>query len=290
MVTDWTRLLAAHRVARAGAAPGAAAAERVPPRRARPASQRDLSQRRADLQRPRPHPRRWPDRHDAAAHGVGSRPTRAPRPGDRCDRRAAAARRRSRRPSSSAASSASGACAAWCSCGRWRRLVDPRAGVAGRVRAAVAVARHDEPAATDASGVDPSWRRRGLPARPGGPRAAVRLRVRRRGVPHSTGRDEARREDLRVRFGWHVDGVRKENVFGPTSRRRGDPAARHLRGAADHWATAVRRVSQNHAPRQVPESEPRASARPGRNSRASAPSGESERAPRGQRGPERERR
>ena len=29
-------------------------------------------------------------------------------------------------------------------------------------------------------------------------------------------RDEARREDLRVRFGWHVDGVRKENVFGRT--------------------------------------------------------------------------
>jgi hypothetical protein len=27
-------------------------------------------------------------------------------------------------------------------------------------------------------------------------------------------RDDVRREDLRVRFGWHVDGVRQENVFG----------------------------------------------------------------------------
>jgi hypothetical protein len=28
-------------------------------------------------------------------------------------------------------------------------------------------------------------------------------------------RDEARRDDLRMRFGWRVDGVRKANVFGP---------------------------------------------------------------------------
>jgi hypothetical protein len=35
-------------------------------------------------------------------------------------------------------------------------------------------------------------------------------------TPADREHDEARRDDLRRRFGWHVDSVRKENVFGAT--------------------------------------------------------------------------
>ena len=48
-------------------------------------------------------------------------------------------------------------------------------------------------------------------------------------------RDEARRDDLRVRFGWRVVGVRKANVFGPRRDieeilQRGIDEARRARG------------------------------------------------------------
>jgi hypothetical protein len=53
--------------------------------------------------------------------------------------------------------------------------------------------------------------------------------------------DKLRREDLDLRFGWQVDGVRKENLFGPGEDvgvilKRGIERARRALGRPTYFA------------------------------------------------------
>ncbi len=171
------------------------------------------------------------DRHDAAAHRVGPRPTRAPGPRDRRARRAAAARQLRRATSWSTASSGSRACAASCSCGRWRRSRSA-VGVAGRVDAATAVARP----ARACRARRRRCRSRSAASRSTGSTSACRSSAT---AVSTTARPSTstRRRTTHVattcgeRFGWRRRRRAQGERLRADSRRRGDPAATGSTGA-----------------------------------------------------------
>ena len=145
----------------------------------------------------RPDPRRGCADHDAAPHGVGPGQVVAPRPGHRRAGRAAAARfvhaRRAGRRGRTLQ-------------GHARRHPAARAGAAGRcpvgvprrVDAAAQVAGPHQPAAAHAAGPDHGRGHRGVPRGPRRPRAPLRVRVRRGGVPRGAARAARRCADART--------------------------------------------------------------------------------------------